>query len=70
MNYGLLNPALSFPIPQFNTEVLYHLTAVGAIPLSRGRVTKSLYDSYQEGDYRKKVCFRLREQGTYTFKGT
>lgn len=70
MNYGSLNPALSFPIPQFNTEVLYHLAAVGAIPLSRGRVTKSLYDSYQEGDYRKKVCFRLRESGTYTFKGT
>lgn len=70
IDYNSLNPAANNPILSFNTEVLYHLSAVGLVPLSRGRVAKSLYDSYLEGDQRKRVCFRLREPNTYTYKGT
>lgn len=70
MDYSALNAALSFPIDNYNIEVLYNLYANGNVPLFRGRVNKSLYDSYATGDFRKSVCFRNREVGTYTFKGT
>lgn len=70
MDYSTLDASLFYPMAEFNPEVLYDLRAPGHVPLNFGRVTRSLYDLFQTGDFRKTVCFREREPGEYSYRGT
>lgn len=70
MDYKDLNPNQSYPIPRFNSEVLYEIAASGFVPISRGLVSSDLYNSYKDGDLRKILFFRDMGNKAYQFKGT
>jgi hypothetical protein len=71
LNYNSLNPAASFPIPAFNTEINFY-TGFYALPLnvSNAKVDTILYRSYAANDCRKTVFFSTNADGSIAFKGT
>ncbi len=71
LDYNTLNAAATFPIPQFNVEVLME-NRFGSAPLnnSRAKIDSVLYASYATNDLRKTVFFRNNNNGTYGFKGS
>lgn len=71
LDYNSLNAAANFPVPQFNSEVLFH--AAGTLtPLnpSRAKIDSMLYRSYATDDLRKTVFFKNNNDGTFAFKGS
>lgn len=71
LNYNSLNAAATYPVPQFNTEVILY-NASNSVPLlqSNAKVDSVLYNSYAANDCRKTVFFRDNGNGTYAFKGS
>lgn len=72
LDYNDLNPASAYPVPQFNTEVIWDGFAPPPAPLSmsRARINDALYQSYAANDLRKVVFFRNNNNGSFAFKGT
>jgi starch-binding outer membrane protein, SusD/RagB family len=69
LDYNTLNADASYPVPQFNKEVIMHFTMKSLGQLSL-RVDSVLYNSYEENDLRKKVFFNSNNDGSYGFKGS
>lgn len=69
LDFKDLNASSNNPIAQYNSEVLYSYQGTATVPISQGRVPMSLYNSYQSGDLRKQVFFRLNADQSYSFKG-
>ena len=70
LNYNALSATASFPVTQFNTEVIFHSSGTYS-PLSntRAKIDSLLYASYEADDVRRKVFFKSNNNGTYGFKG-
>lgn len=66
-----MGSATSFPIPRYNTEVIFHAVNFGRpiMNVTNGRVNNDLYNSYQANDLRKTAFFRDRT-GTFSFRGS
>lgn len=71
LDFNTLNPALTYPIARFNTEVINDNQASPSAPVnvSISKVLPALYAQYHANDLRKTVFFRSNTGGTYTFKG-
>lgn len=70
LNYNAINPLLSYPIPLFNAEVIWHgeMGLDFAQPLINGVIDSLLYNSYLEDDLRKSLFFRQGANGMH-FRG-
>lgn len=71
LDYNHLQANASFPVPRFNTEVLFHMTPLGSTALNQNhwKVALELYNLYSDNDLRKVIFFREIGSGFYTFKG-
>lgn len=71
MDFNSLNTALTYPMPLFNTEVIFHSHGtVNVLANSRAKIDSVLYDSYAENDLRKKLFYKANNDGTHSFKGS
>lgn len=72
LDYNQLNPSATYPIAQFNTEVIAESFIPPSPPISnsRAKITQSLYQLYAFGDLRKVVFFRANPDGSFAFKGS
>ncbi|MEJ7780662.1 MAG: RagB/SusD family nutrient uptake outer membrane protein [Daejeonella sp.] len=72
LDYNNLNAADTYPVPQFNAEVIFDSYTPPPAPLSmsRARITDALYQSYAADDLRKTIFFRNNNNGTFAFKGS
>jgi len=70
INYNTLNASASYPIAQFNAEVIMHsrMLPLSAVAVTRAKIDPQLYSLYENNDLRKTVFFRT-VNGTYNFKG-
>jgi tetratricopeptide (TPR) repeat protein len=72
LDYNTLNASASYPISQFNAEVIME----GMIPVprqlnnSRGKIDSLLFQSYADNDLRKAIFFKNNNNGTYGFRGS
>ncbi|TYP91346.1 SusD-like starch-binding protein associating with outer membrane [Sphingobacterium allocomposti] len=66
-----VNSALTFPMPRFNREVIFHSAASTPSPMTASRlnVDSVLYASYGDDDLRKTVWFRMNA-GRLGFRGS
>ncbi len=72
LDYNTLDPASAYPVPQFNSEVIWDCFTPPPPPLSmsRARINDALYQSYGVNDLRKTIFFRNNNNGSFAFKGT
>jgi tetratricopeptide (TPR) repeat protein len=70
MDFNTLNPASSFPIAQFNPEVVFEskLASGSLIVQSRSYINPTLYALYAESDLRKTIFYKMGSLD-YVFKG-
>jgi len=70
INYNTLTASASYPLAQFNTEVIMasKMSVLPTLNVSRAKINISLYNLYETNDLRKTVFFRT-VSGTYSFKG-
>lgn len=75
MDYESLKASSAFPFPQFNSEVVFHsqLLSYSYIRLPSTLISPELYESYENGDFRKSLYFRksgvpdrMNFRGNYT----
>lgn len=73
MDYNDLDPAPAYPIPLFNTEILYYSVAAPAsnptLNVNNALVDTLLLQAYSEGDLRKLLFFRTNTNGTVGMRG-
>lgn len=74
VDYNTYSPTVTYPITQFNKEVIYD-TSVGGFGSSPvdpyyARVDPALYNSYNANDLRKTLFFMDMGDGSYSFRGT
>jgi starch-binding outer membrane protein, SusD/RagB family len=71
LDYNLLNVNASFPIVQFNAEVLFQARNVTSIMSNQNNclVDTNLYKSYASNDLRKVIFFKNNPSGLVVFKG-
>lgn len=75
LDYNTLNPALTYPMPNFqtgNTEIIFQSRALNHTPLnvSISKTDSVLFNSYSINDTRRTLFFRNNNNGTYGFKGS
>lgn len=72
LDFNTLSPSATFPVPEFNKEVIYGSYILTPAPLNivRAKVDSSLYNSYVTDDLRKTIFFRNNNNMTYGFKGS
>jgi len=71
LDYNSLNAAATYPVPQFNPEMLFYSVQLPSIlSNSRAKIDSVLYSSYAVNDCRKTVFFKSNGDGTYGFKGS
>ena len=74
IDFNTLNVESTYPIAQFNKEVIYHTFAGGAagtpVGIARAKIDTLLYSSYDVNDLRKTVFFRQNADGTQSFRGS
>lgn len=72
LDYNILNSSDTYPVPQFNSEVIFESFTPPPAPLSssRARINDALYQSYTPNDLRKSVFFKNNNNGSYAFKGS
>ncbi|SEK75819.1 SusD family protein [Olivibacter domesticus] len=74
MNFNDLDATANYPVPQFNDEVIFHSSMLGALILRENRliVDSVLFDSYQADDLRKKIFFYYDGENRYkgSYDGT
>lgn len=72
IDYNTLNANATYPIQQFNKEVLFESRILSVQPISNANcfVNQELYNSYSNDDLRKDVFFRKNSNGFYGFKGS
>lgn len=71
MDYNDLNYNATAPIPKFNKEVVFMFRGpqLSILAPSVAKVDSNLYNSYKDGDLRKKILFKVNNDGTYRFRG-
>lgn len=71
IDYNTLSSSADYPIPLFNSEVLFYCYQTVAYPLifSTPKIDSSLYLSYDSYDLRKVIFFVDNGDGTHSFKG-
>jgi len=71
LDYNTLSASATYPIPQFNTEILFYGSGY-QIPLYRtiAKVDTTLYLSYAANDCRKTILFTTNTDGSIAFKGS
>lgn len=72
LDYNTLNTAATYPIKQFNSEVILSTRMLTPSYMSntRAKVDSILYGSYDADDLRKAAFFKSNNNGTYGFKGS
>lgn len=73
IDFNELDATARYPIEEFNAEVIMDtsIPVTQMINPSRARISKSLYDSYQENDLRKTILFNVdTDTEEVTFKGS
>lgn len=74
MDYNTLNASSTYPIGQYNKEVLYHTFGGGAsstpVNIARAKTDTTLLSLYEVNDLRKIVFFRQNADGTNSFRGS
>ena len=72
MDYNDLTETATYPIPEFNREVIYvsRMTTPQPLRSNRAKVDSTLYTLYDAEDRRKKVFFQDNGDGTVGFKGS
>lgn len=72
LDYNKLSPSATYPIAQFNTEVIFESFCPPAPPISnsRAKIVPALYQMYVPNDLRKLVFFRTNADGSAAFKGS
>lgn len=72
LDYNTLNPSATYPVPQFNAEVIFESYFPPAPPVSnnRAKIVPELYQMYAPNDLRKVVFFRTNTDGSRAFKGS
>jgi len=71
LDYNLLNAAATYPLTQFNAEVMQDsYTSSSVLSNTRAKVNPSLYALYETNDLRKTIFFNDNKNGTYGFKGS
>jgi len=72
LDYNSLSSTASYPISQFNTEVVWEglMQSPSLISMSNAKIDSALYLSYEASDLRKGIYFKSNNDGTYAFKGS
>ena len=71
LDYNSLNASATYPVPQFNPEMLFYSIQLPSIlSNSRAKIDSLLYRSYAINDCRKTVFFKDNGDGSYGFKGS
>jgi hypothetical protein len=71
LDYNTLNASATYPLGQFNIEVLNDSYFVSnLVNNARGKVNLSLYSLYEPNDLRRTMFFTDNKNGTYGFKGS
>lgn len=71
LDFNTLNASASYPVSQFNTEVIYESMYPNPAPLTaaRAKMDTILYQAYATNDLRKTIFFRAGS-GSISFKGS
>lgn len=71
LDYNQLRSTDRYPIPQFNTEVIYvsEMPSLEPIYSDIAKIDSILYRLYDDRDLRKKMFFHDNGDGTFGFKG-
>jgi hypothetical protein len=72
IDYNGIDPVPTYPIPQFNAEVLYdcYMFIPAVLINSSAIIVPQLYSSYEEHDLRKLLFFRANMDGSVSFRGS
>lgn len=72
LDFNTLSASATFPVPEFNKEVIFasYMTTPAPLNISRAKVDSSLYRSYANGDLRKTIFFRDNKNGSFGFRGS
>ncbi|MCX2584336.1 RagB/SusD family nutrient uptake outer membrane protein [Pedobacter sp. MR22-3] len=72
IDYNTLNPTATYPLAQFNGEVIHasKMRILAALNNTRAKIVSELYNSFEENDLRKTIFFRNNNNGTFAFKGS
>lgn len=71
LDYSTLDATKTYPIPQFNKEVIYHCLAgyPQILNTTRAQIVDDLVESYEPNDLRPYLYFIKNADGTYGFRG-
>lgn len=69
IDYNELKASSTWPVPQFNAEVIFHGQMDVYANLQKGRIDTTLMDLYSTNDLRNVVFFKKEADGFYSFKG-
>lgn len=69
IDYNTLNAAAAYPLPRFNSEVIFERVLATPSMITKGRIHPDLYTQYASNDLRKSVFFRSNPDGSFAFKG-
>jgi hypothetical protein len=71
LDYNTLNASMSYPVPLFNDETLFHSIYSTTLTLNLyAKTDSSLYNDYADNDLRKTIFFKTNSDGSHTFKGS
>ena len=71
LDYNMLNASATNPVPQFNTECIFHATFLSTNSVNLlSKADSGLYQSYTTNDLRRQVFFKNNGNGTFSFKGS
>ena len=72
LDYNTLTATATYPLSQFNTEVLFasRMLNLPIMALSRAKMSPELYQSYEANDLRRTLYYRDNGNGSYGFKGS
>lgn len=69
INYNELKASSTWPVPQFNAEVIFQSQMDVYANLQKGRIDTTLKSLYDSNDLRNALFFKKEADGYYNFKG-
>lgn len=74
VDFNTYNSSTTYPIPQFNKEVIYDTyvggTGAGLIAMSNAKIDTILYSLYAANDLRTTLYFKANTDGSKAFRGS
>ena len=72
LDYSSLSASKTYPLPPFNSEVIYSSMAPPPRPLSivKAKIVNELYSAYGSNDVRRQLFFRPNPDGSVGFRGS